>query len=345
MATIIKIGHASISENNTAYGQAGDSTGKEVCINNNFNITDLAPTVLLRPKSSTLAEASALACEAGCTNNNIGYSQNGRNTLYSYASKVNYDLTKVTTKCNTDCSAFMTVCAIAGGANISYGTNAPTTTNMCTRFKQSGNYTILTDSKHLTKTDYLKRGDILVKEGSHTVMVLENGNQHTDDSSDLEDPGSSTGITQTRKIRTYAIDVDIADIKMTSATIKFKVVESINNVDKILTNTSKWVYSLSVTSLLNGKTKEYKFSSDKMTLADLTAGSSYMFVINAKTANGALAFCSASRVLTTAKKHTSSDEPTIEFIDEAVNKTATLIDKVFINNNDKFDQAIIYKNT
>lgn len=345
MATIIKIGHASISENNTAYGQAGDSTGKEVCINNSFNIIDLAPTVLLRPKSTTLAEASALACEAGCANNNIGYSQSGRNTLYSYASEINYDLSKVNKKCNTDCSAFMTVCAIAGGAKITYGTNAPTTTNMRTRFKQSGNYTVLTDSKHLTKTDYLKRGDILVKEGSHTVMVLENGSQYEDDPYEPEDPGSNTGITQTRKIRTYSIDVNVDEIKNTSAIIKFNVVESINNIEKILTNPNKWTYYLSLKSLSNAQTKEYKFSSNKLTLSGLAEGTSYIIYISAKNADGMLAFCSASRVFTTEKKSVSSDNLSVEFIDNAIVETIKLVDKVYIKNKDNFKQAIMYKNT
>ena len=111
MATKIKIGHASISENNTAYGTAGDSTGREVCINENFSILDLAPHVVLRPKTSTLAEKSAKACEDGCNNNNIGYSQSGRNTLYNLAKNNGYKLSDVGL-CNTDCSAFVN-CAFA----------------------------------------------------------------------------------------------------------------------------------------------------------------------------------------------------------------------------------------
>ena len=166
MSTIIKIGHASQSEHGTAQGTAGDSTKKEVCINDSANVSGswISPYIVLRPVNLSLAENSAKACEAGCSNDAIGYSQGTRNTLYTEASKADFNLSNITTACNTDCSAFMTVCAIAGGAKISYGSNAPTTGNMRTRFKQSGNYTVLTDSKHLTQTDYLKRGDILVKE-------------------------------------------------------------------------------------------------------------------------------------------------------------------------------------
>ena len=169
----IKIGHASIDENrNIKGGSAGDQTGKELCTRSWYTT---GWEYILRPKSKELAEKSAKACEKGCANNKIGYDQNQRNTLNTQAKKVGYDLSKITTKCETDCSAFMTVCAIAGGANIDYGSNAPTTSTMKTRFLLSGDYEVITASKYLTSDKYLKRGDILVKAGSHTVMALENG--------------------------------------------------------------------------------------------------------------------------------------------------------------------------
>lgn len=174
---IKKIGHASISEKNSVNGEAGDSTGKEVCLVKEYNLSRIQPYVVLRPKSDTLAEASARACIAGCRNNHIGYSQSTRNTLNTYAKAVGYDLSKVTTDCNTDCSAFMTVCAIAGGANIEYGSNGPTTSTMRTKFKQSGDYDVFTSAEYTNSSDLLKRGDILVREGHHTIMVLENGTE------------------------------------------------------------------------------------------------------------------------------------------------------------------------
>lgn len=183
MATKIKkIGHASISEKNSVNGEAGDSTGKEVCTVASYNISRIQPYIVLRPKDNILAENSAKACEAGCLNNNIGYSQNSRNTLYNRAKELNSDLTKVdlseiATKCNTDCSAFMAVCALIGGANFTYGSNGPTTSTMKAKFKQSGDYEVLTSAEYTSKSDSLKRGDILVREGHHTIMVLENGTE------------------------------------------------------------------------------------------------------------------------------------------------------------------------
>ena len=169
----ILIGHSSIDENGKiAGGNAGDQTNKEVCTRGWYT---KGWNVLLRPKSSALAEKSAKACEAGCANSKIGYDQNQRNTLNTQAKAVGYDLSKITVGCECDCSAFMHVCAIAGGANLAYGSNGYTTRTMVAAFVKSGDYEKLTDSKYLTSDKYLRRGDILVKEGSHTVMVLQNG--------------------------------------------------------------------------------------------------------------------------------------------------------------------------
>ena len=169
----IKIGHASINEHGRASGgSAGDQTGKEVFIRSwykgNWN-------VVLRPKKSSLAEKSAKFVEDVCKNSAIGYDQGGRNSLYTQAKKVGFDGTKITTKCECDCSSFMHVAAIAGGANIPYGTNGATTRTMRSKFAANGDYQVLTDSKYLTSDKYLKRGDILIREGAHTVMALENG--------------------------------------------------------------------------------------------------------------------------------------------------------------------------
>ena len=170
----VKIGHASQDENKRIKGgSAGDQTGGEVCIRSwygkNWN-------VLLRPKYPDIAERSAQACEKGCANQYIGYDQNERNTLHREAQKAGYNLAKITEPCETDCSAFMTICAIAGGAkNLEYTGNAPTTSTMAKAFLKTGLYELIKDPKYLTSDRYLKRGDILVAEGKHTVMVLSDG--------------------------------------------------------------------------------------------------------------------------------------------------------------------------
>ena len=170
----VTIGHASLDENGrTTGGNPGDQNGKEVSMRYWYA---KGFTTLLRPKDKMLAERSAKACEAACRNDNIGYSQARRNTLHIEAKKVGYDLGKIGVPCETDCSAFMTVCAIAGGAGeLEYSGNAPTTSTMVNAFVKSGRYEMFTDDRYLTTDENLLRGDILVKPGSHTAMVLTDG--------------------------------------------------------------------------------------------------------------------------------------------------------------------------
>lgn len=167
------IGHASIDENGKAAGgKGGDQTGKEVVSRSWYGG---GWNVLLRPARVALAERSAKACEAACANQNIGYDQGGRNTLYQKAKAADFRLQDIDTACECDCSSLVHVCAIAGGANLTYGSNGHTTRTMVREFINSGDYVKLTDSKYLISDKYLMRGDILVKEGSHTAMVLTNG--------------------------------------------------------------------------------------------------------------------------------------------------------------------------
>lgn len=165
----MRIGHASIDEHNKiSGGNAGDQTNKEVCIRSYY---DKNWNFVLRPRNPDIAEKTAKACESMCNNNHIGYDQNQRNTLLTLLESLKWDYTKITQNTECDCSSFMTACAICGGAKIKYKGNAPTTRTMVAKFKESGYYEAIrfTNPKHTG----LKRGDILVKEGSHTAMVLD----------------------------------------------------------------------------------------------------------------------------------------------------------------------------
>jgi GH24 family phage-related lysozyme (muramidase) len=173
----VLIGHASLDENGTTTGgQPGDQNGKELCIRQWYS----KPwKVVLRPKEK-YAGKIASAMEAACANPNIGYSQPRRNTLHAEAKKTGYDLAAVKTPCETDCSALVTVCAIAAGIKkLEYTGNAPTTATMRVDFMRSGAFDTLTDSRYLTTDVYLKRGDILLAPGKHTAVVLSDGAQTT----------------------------------------------------------------------------------------------------------------------------------------------------------------------
>ncbi|MBO7252557.1 MAG: cell surface protein, partial [Oscillospiraceae bacterium] len=121
----VRIGHASGTERGKATGgKNGDQTGKEVCTRSWY---DGGWKAVLRPRNAAMAEKSAQACEAACANKNIGYDQDGRNTLNAKAAEVGYDLSRIKAGCECDCSSLMHVCALAGGANLPYGANGHTT--------------------------------------------------------------------------------------------------------------------------------------------------------------------------------------------------------------------------
>lgn len=164
----VVIGHASIDERGKVNGgQAGDQTGKEVCTRNWYN----KPwTVVFRPKNSNHAEKIAYTMEQACKNDNIGYDQYQRTTLYNLAKECNFDLSKITTKCETDCSALVSVCVNAAGITVSKDMY---TGNQEAVLKATNKFEILKDDKYLNTYTALKRGDILLGKG-HTAIVLFN---------------------------------------------------------------------------------------------------------------------------------------------------------------------------
>ncbi|RKI44363.1 peptidoglycan-binding protein [bacterium D16-51] len=169
----VKIGHASIDERGKARGgAAGDQTGREVCTRNWYNKPWIA---VIRPKSSTAAEKIAKAMEAACANNNIGYDQNERTTLYIKAKANNWNIAGIKSKCETDCSALVAVCVNAAGISVSKDIY---TGNEKSALVATGKFTAHTESKYLTTDNYLKRGDILLASG-HTAVVLSNGSKAT----------------------------------------------------------------------------------------------------------------------------------------------------------------------
>ena len=103
-----------------------------------------------------------------CNNDNIGYDQNQRTTLYNLASKNGWAIDKVGL-CETDCSALVAVCVNAAGIKVSKDMY---TGNELSVLKATGQFNIYTSNAYCKKQDKLKKGDILLKNG-HTAIVLE----------------------------------------------------------------------------------------------------------------------------------------------------------------------------
>ena len=65
--------------------------------------------VVLRAKDAAAREKIALAMERACDNNDIGYSQPTRLTLFNDVKAAGFDPAKTTKKVNTDCCALVRV--------------------------------------------------------------------------------------------------------------------------------------------------------------------------------------------------------------------------------------------
>jgi len=168
----VLVGSARIDERSKSTGgQAGDqNSGKEVSTQNYY--VHSKGWRVFRAKEPEVRKKIAAAMKAACANNKIGYDQLQRNTLYNHAKNVGFDPAKVTTACETDCSALVRVCcAFAGITMNNFYTATQATTLMAT-----GAFIELTGEKYTKRSEYLMAGDILVtKTRGHTVIVITDG--------------------------------------------------------------------------------------------------------------------------------------------------------------------------
>lgn len=170
----VLICHASQDENKKfKNGKAGDQTGREVCIREWYS----RPwNVLIRFKDPKKAENVAVCMENAAKNEFIGYDMNQRNTLLKEARKHNYDVSKVDVPCECDCSSLVSVACMYAGIPESVLTlngNCATTRTLRNCLKNTGEVDVYTSLPYLAKSDRLKRGDILIKEGAHTATVIQ----------------------------------------------------------------------------------------------------------------------------------------------------------------------------
>ena len=169
----VKIGSARIDENGHAKGgKVGDQTGKEVSTQSWYKHSK--GWRVFRAKNPALAEKIARDMQWACDNNNIGYDQGQRNTLYNVSKPLGFNCKDVKTKCETDCSALVRVCCAYAGIMLP---NFRTTTEPSILLN-SGYFYEMKGKQYTDSSDYLMRGDILcTKTQGHTVIVLNDGSK------------------------------------------------------------------------------------------------------------------------------------------------------------------------
>ena len=160
----VMIGNARISEHGTVNGTRGDQTGREV-MQQTWSTGGLWSYVI-RPKSEADAKKIAQAMIDACGNSSIGYSQSDRLSLFNLASQNGFKLGKVG-KCNTDCSALVSVCCNAAGIKVAA---TMYTGNELALLKATGKFTVFTSNDYTKSSAKLRTGDILLRQG-HTAIV------------------------------------------------------------------------------------------------------------------------------------------------------------------------------
>lgn len=167
----MKLVQASIAENGTINGLAGDQNTREVNISKFYGKWDF----IIRFKDKELADNLATIAIAIANNNYIGYGQFKRNTLWKYAKKY-CCIRDIKTKCCCDCSSLVSV-----GVNLAYyakykkwlpnyniDVNACTTANMIGKLTRTDMFEVMPFNKN-----NLKRGDIVLRVGKHTAIIIE----------------------------------------------------------------------------------------------------------------------------------------------------------------------------
>ena len=175
MAT--KISNCGSNENGkTTGGKAGDQTGKEYRV---ISWYSRPWKCVLRFPDPKVGEEIARSSEAAAKNDNVGYCQTHRRTYHDALKAANWNPAAIKTPVETDCSASTLANIIAAGhkcgiAALKQINPDGYTGNMRAALKKAG-FTVLTDSKYLTSSDYLLPGDILLNDNAHAAVNLTAG--------------------------------------------------------------------------------------------------------------------------------------------------------------------------
>lgn len=163
----VTLGHAVGSETGGITGAAGNQTGKELRYQEWYNRSQ-GWSHVFRAKSNANRALLAANMIAAVDNQHIGYDQNQRTTLYREAMNAGWDIAKIETDCETDCSALISVCCNASGIKVSKDIY---TGNEAAALKATGAFKTYTAEKYTQTQENLRMGDILLGKG-HTAMVV-----------------------------------------------------------------------------------------------------------------------------------------------------------------------------
>lgn len=163
------IGGASINEYGTGEGgEKGDQNGKE-CYVQPWYLHNKGWTII-RAKDVNMRRKIALDMLYICQNDNIGYSYwEHCYGLYNEAKPYGFDCSKVEKPCETNCAKSVWVCALFAGSKVKDFSTA----DEVEKFRETGEFDIITDERICSTDEFLEIGDILVTNTKgHTVVVV-----------------------------------------------------------------------------------------------------------------------------------------------------------------------------
>lgn len=165
----LKYALASQSETKSINGKKGDQTEREVYCRTEY---DFGQSWVAIPKSTKIGNRIAKAAIAICDNDNVGYGQNDRTSIFIGLRKLGWKIgsCKKLPKCNTDCSELAVVsvnCAYQQPV-LDYNETSRTLRN-----------TLANKPKKFSVQEFkggmkLKKGSIIGKNG-HVVICISNG--------------------------------------------------------------------------------------------------------------------------------------------------------------------------
>lgn len=182
-ASPVKIGHAVHGERGGLKGnKAGDYKGREVYTENwtysMLGVSRYHWKYVFRAKDHELAKGIARNMKAICGNDKIGYDQElpDSTSLYDKAEAKDWDISAITSRCETTCSNAVSVCLNAEGVDIPKNWN---TGKMKKDLMDTGMFECLSAKEYVKSSEKLVEGDILLNPGHHTAVVVESGNPFT----------------------------------------------------------------------------------------------------------------------------------------------------------------------
>ena len=176
----VTIGQATNGEGGKLRGcKAGDQSGGEVSLSSwsygKSSGSAFHWKYVFRAKDPSIGKALAENMKAAAANDHIGYDQDSpdRYSFYDAAAAADWDISAISTNCETTCASAVSVCLNAAGVKVPKLWYSGI---VARDLENTGQFYCYTSSDYTASPAKLLPGDILVTPDKHTAMVVESPN-------------------------------------------------------------------------------------------------------------------------------------------------------------------------